>query len=207
MVGIAGIAEADRQASASNSGSDNGLTTDMIRSQYLYNLTVLLRSLPPSLTPAESMNLRAAVPDTILEMEQGTQPQALVATVGTHDESQEPRARTALEVATAWLVLRLFLLIQMMLPYIKHFLKVAAQFEHDHQVTRRAINTSITVGGDVSRRLSQAVCRLNEGIAGEALSNATVYCAESIAGGIQQGLIEAKRSRQAGQRRRDAVMR
>lgn len=178
----------------------------MIRSQYLYNLTVLLRSLPQSLTPAERMSLRAAVPETILEMEQGTQLQTLVATADTRDDSQEPRAPTALEVATAWLVLRLFLLIQIMLPYMKHFLKVAAQFEHDHQVTRRAFNTSITVGSDVSRRLSQAVCRLNEGIAGEALSNATVYCAESIAGGIQQGLIDAKRSRQASQRRRDAVM-
>ncbi|EAT86375.1 hypothetical protein HBI56_100670 [Parastagonospora nodorum] len=205
--GIAGIAEADRQASASNTGSDNSLRTEMIRSQYLYNLTVLLRSLPQSLTPAESMNLRAAVPETILEMEQGTQPQTIGAAVDTHDGCQEPRARTALEVATAWLVLRFFLLFQLMLPYIKHFLRLAAQFEHDHQVTRRAFNTSITVGSDVSRRVSQALCRLNEGIAGEALSNATVYCAEGIAGGIQQGLIEAKRSRQAIQRRRDAAIR
>ncbi|KAL5113299.1 hypothetical protein ACEQ8H_008833 [Pleosporales sp. CAS-2024a] len=204
--GIAGITEASRKASAAHTGEDNSLMTDMIRSQYLYNLTVLLRSLPQTLSAAEKMNIRAALPDSMLESGYGAQPQALATTGDTYDVCQEPQPRTALECATAWLVFRLFLLIQMVLPYIKQLVRLTAQLEHDHQITRRALKTSFVVGSDVSRRVSQAVCRLNEGVAGEVLSNATVYCAESIAGGIQQGLMEAKRSRQAANRRRGSAV-
>jgi hypothetical protein len=187
------VTEAHRQASTSCNGSDDVLATDIIRSQYLYGITVLLKSLPPTLTPVEQLSLRAAVPQDVLDMESSTH--ALIASVKAQDDTQEPRPRTALECATAWLVVRLFFFIQIMLPYVKQLLRHTAQFEHDHQITRRALNTSLNVGSDVSRRVTQVICRLNEGVAGEAISNATVYCAESIAGGIQQGLAEAARSK------------
>jgi hypothetical protein len=206
MVGIVGVTEAHRQASASCHGNDDVLATDIIRSQYLYGITVLLRSLPPTLTPAEQLSLRAAVPQDVLDMQSSTH--ALIPSVKAQDDAQESRPRTALECATAWLVVRLFFFIQIMLPYIKQLLRHTAQFEHDHQITRRALNTSLTVGSDVSRRVTQVICRLNEGVAGEVISNATCYCAESIAGGIQQGLAEAARSkRMANNRAKGAIAR
>jgi hypothetical protein len=70
------------------------------------------------------------------------------------------------------------------------------------------LHTSLTVGSDVSRRVTNVICRLNDGVAGEVISNATVYCAESIAGGIQQGLAEAARSkRMANNRGKGAIAR
>lgn len=193
------MTEAHRQASASSNGTDGVIATDILRSQYLYNITVLLRSLPPALTPAEQLSLRAAVPQNILDVE--SSPHTLIPTGAAQEGSQEPRTRTALECATAWLVIRLFLFLQIMLPYIKQLLRHTAQFEHDHQITRRALNTCLTVGGDVSRRIAQVICRLNQGVAGEVISNATIYCAESIAGGIQLGLAEATHSKQSANRR------
>jgi hypothetical protein len=203
-VGVVGLAEAHRQASASSNGTDDMLATDMIRSQYLFNMTVLLRSLPATLTAAEQLSLRAAVPQDVLDMESSTH--ALVPTMEMQSDIREPRNQTALECATAWLVVRLFLFLQIMLPYIKQLLRHTAQFEHDHQITRRALHTSLTVGSDVSRRVTNVIRRLNDGVAGEVISNATVYCAESIAGGIQQGLAEAARSkRMANNRGKGAI--
>lgn len=179
----------------------------MIRSQYVYNLTVLLRSLPAALTPAEQLSLRAATPQEVLDMADSTH--ALTPVVRSNQsEEVPPQPQTLLSRATAWLILSLFFIVQFLLPYVRKFLKHAARLEHDHQITRRALTTSITVGSDVSKRCGQAMRRLNDGVAGEVLSNATVYCAESIAVGIQQGLAEAKRSRRmASKRREDGISR
>jgi hypothetical protein len=204
--GVTGVTEASQQANASSNKLDAGLVTDMIRSQYIYSLTVLLRSLPPKLTPAEQLSLHAVIPQEILDMESRSTG-ALIQRVDIGDGAQEPHVQTTLECGTAWLVVKLLFFLQIMLPYLKSLLKHAAQFEHDHQITRRTFNASLTVGSDVSRRVIQAVCRLKQGIAGDVISHATVYCAESIAGGIQQGLIESKRSKQTGsQRRKDTAV-
>lgn len=190
---------------ASIPSSNDDVMANIIRSQYVHSMTLFLRSLPSTLSLAEQMSLHDAMPRSVLDLHNTSNTRMAAA----HYEPNtiEASERTLLWRVTAWLVLRLFLLIQILLPYIKMLLNHVVQFENKHQVTRRVFNTSIAVGSGFSRecwKVSRAVCQLNDGMLGDVVSEAVVYCAESIGGGIQQGLAEA-RSQRGMQRRRRGV--
>jgi hypothetical protein len=184
------------QQSSTPARENDDIMTAIIRSQYVHGITLLLRSLPNTLTPAEKLNLFAAVPQSVFEMQTNQRTHALTPATHANTTMQDASRDTLLWRITAWLVFRLFLMIQFMLPIIREFLGHAAQFEHEHQITRRLFSTSLTLGSAVSRNLGQIVCQVNDGAVGEALSKATVYCAEGIGGGIQQGIAEALRSQE-----------
>jgi hypothetical protein len=46
---------------------NDDIMTAIIRSQYVHSLTLFLRSLPNTLTPAERLNLVAAIPQSVLD--------------------------------------------------------------------------------------------------------------------------------------------
>jgi hypothetical protein len=170
-------------------------------------MTLLLRSLPPELTPGEQLTLSAAIPQDLHETET---PGMIAATrLDAHTVRQDASTQTLLWRMTSCVVFRLFLLVQLILPYVIISFRHAAQFEHEHQLARRAFQTSCAIGSGAGRRVGQAVCRLHKGVVGEVLSHATVYCAESIAGGIQQGLADASKLREtrAHERTADTVIR
>jgi hypothetical protein len=193
--------QAHRQAGTSNDNDD--IMATITRSQYVHSLTLLLRSLPSSLTPVEQMSLHDAIPRSVLDLHEAV-PQSLIQP---HTESiqYDNSERTVLWNMTAWLVFKLFLLLQLLAPYIKHFAQCAAQFESEHQITRRVFNTGIAVGGGISRecwKMSRAVCLMNDGMLGDVVSDAVGYCAESIGGGIQQGIAQARSQQGTGRRRK-----
>jgi hypothetical protein len=198
---VAGINEAYQQAMASPCGNDD-VMTDIVRSQYLHSMALLLKSLPPALTPAEQLSIFAAIPQSVV----GNGRQASGPVYQPETTRQEAASRSFLWQVTAWLVFNLFIVIEIMAPYVKQSLRHAAQWEHDHQIVRRALNTSIILGSGVSARVTQVISRLNNGVAGEVFTNAIVYCADGIAGGIQQGLAEASRSRKEGRITDSAIM-
>jgi hypothetical protein len=201
--GVVAIDQAHQQASAPF--DTDAVMATIIRSQYVHSLTLLLRSLPPSLTLAEQMSLQEAMPQDILSLHDDA-PQALIPRNAEPMTETTPE-RTLLWRMTAWIVIKLFLLIQILVPYLKHFMRSAAKFESDHQVARRAFSTSVAMGGGLSRecwRLGQAVCQMNDGMIGDVVSEAVGYCAESIGGGIQQGITEA-RSQQVARRKENKL--
>lgn len=167
----------------------------IIRSQYLHSMTLLLRSLPAKLTPGEQMTLSAAIPPS-LHLE-GTRTLASGSQAHADDDSttigQETNNHSFLWRITAWLVFKMILIIYLLVPYIQEFLKYAAEFEQEHHIARRALETSFTVGSGVSRKVCEVACQLQHGI----LSDATVYCVQSVAGGMQQGMAEALRSQKS----------
>jgi hypothetical protein len=197
--GVVAMHQAHQQASAPFDNDE--VMATIIRSQYVHSLTLFLRSLPSSLTLAEQMSLHDAMPQDVLSLHDDA-PQALI------PRNAEPMTKTTPERSllwrtTAWIVLKLFLLIHILVPYLKHFMRSAAKFESDHQVTRRVFSTSVAMGGGFGRecwRLSQAICQMNDGMIGDVVSEAVGYCAESIGGGIQQGITEA-RSQQVARRK------
>jgi hypothetical protein len=198
---MVGINEAYRQAMAPSCGNED-VVPDIIRSQYVHSMALLLKGLPRALTPAEQLNLLAAIPQSVVEHDG----QDLVPTPPFGTSRQEAPARSLLWQATAWLVFNLFVVIQMMLPYVKQSIRHAARWEHEHQIARRALNASVALGSGFSRRVTEAVCRMHEGVAGEMLTRTLVYCADGIAGGLQQGVAEAARARQDGRRTELAAM-
>ncbi|KAF2830555.1 hypothetical protein CC86DRAFT_463835 [Ophiobolus disseminans] len=188
--GVVTLEQAHRQATIP---SDDYIMATIIRSQYVHSVTLLLRSLPSRLTSAELMGLHDAIPKSVLELHDKA-PQAAIP-VQVNRNTQGAPERTLLWRITAWLVFQLFLLMQMLLPYVKLLLGHVARFENEHQVTRRVFNTGVAFGGGFSRecwRVSRAVCQMHDGALGDVVSDAVVYCAESIGGGVQQGLAEAR---------------
>jgi hypothetical protein len=175
---------------------------DIVRTQYVHSMALLLRSLPPALTPAEQLSLLASIPQSVVEKDG----QGLVPTCQLGTSRQEAPSRSLLWQITAWVVFNLFVVVQMMAPHVKQTLRYAGQWEHKHQIARRALSTSIALGGGFSRRVTEAVWRIHDGAAGEVLVKALVYCADGIAGGLQQGLAEASKARAGGIRTDLATM-
>jgi hypothetical protein len=175
--------------------NENVVVTAILRSQYLHSITLLLRSLPPELTPGEQLTLSAALPPSLLGL---CTPGITTATRLDADSVREEEgpSQTILWQMTSCLVFKLLLLVQFILPYLRISFRYAAQFEHDHQLVRRAFQTSCALGDKIGRKLGQTVYRIHNGVIGGVLSNAAVYCAEGLIGGIQQGLTEASKLRQ-----------
>lgn len=167
----------------------------IIRSQYLHSMTLLLRSLPTKLTPGEQMTLSAAIPESLRPG--GIQVAASASQAHADDEAttvcQEATGHSFLWRITAWLVFKIVLLIYLLVPYIQGLIKYAVEFEQEHHVARRALETSFLVGTGISRKVCETACRLQHGI----FSDATLYCVESVAGGMQQGIAEALRSQKS----------
>jgi hypothetical protein len=100
---------------------------------------------------------------------------------------------------TAILVLEAFILIQLLLPYIKLFLSHTYHFERKHQITKRLVNTGVTTVDELGRRslkLSQTICQMNDGMVGQAINEVTIWCVTGVTGGVQQGLAEGLKTMQ-----------
>jgi hypothetical protein len=182
---------------------NDDIMTAIIRSQYVHSVTLFLRSLPSTLTPAERLNLIAAIPQSVLDEQITQNTHALMSTTRTGPLTQNPQHETRLSQATKWLVFRLVLLFQFLLPFLRQFLTHAAQFEHEHHITKRAFTASVDFGSSFCRTCTRVIYEMNDGAVGVALTGATVYCAESISGGVRRGVADAIRVQEGGRRRKE----
>lgn len=161
-------------------------------------MTYLLRGLPSDLTPEELLSLQAAAPHSLVNSGTDASSHALIQRSSQTQVQRDmsPQDASVLHRMTATLVLQMFIMIQFLLPYIKLFLSHAYQFEREHQITRRLVNGSITTVDDVGRRslrLSQTICRMNDGKVGQAINEMTIWWVRGVTGGMQQGIEEGFR--------------
>jgi hypothetical protein len=170
-------------------------STSLARQLYLHGMAYLLRGLPSDLTPQETLSLQAAIPSSVVGTQEYTGSHALVTrceqtpTPVQHDRPPQPPS--VVHRVTAAFVLQIFILAQLLLPYIKVCLAQAYQFEREHQVTKRVVSGGITAVDDIGRRslrLSQAVCQMNDGKVGQAINEMVVWWVTGVTGGVQQGL-------------------
>lgn len=144
------------------------------------------------------MTLSAAIPQSLHP--EGT-PTALSGSQAHADDEgtpvgQEATSHSFLWRMTAWIMFKIVLLIYLLVPYIQGLIKYAAEFEQEHHLAQRALETSFVVGTGISRKACETACRLQHGI----FSDATLYCVQSVAGGMQQGIAEALRSQKGKSR-------
>ncbi|KAH8642297.1 hypothetical protein IG631_05239 [Alternaria alternata] len=191
------MAQASRESSEFISTSDETSAT-LTRQLYVHGVTYLLRGLPSKLTPEETSNIQAALPQDLVETRHSADTHALLAvsqhTTATH--RAPPRDPTILHRLTATLVLQSFILMQFLLPYIKLFLSHTYQFERKHQITKRLVNTSVATVDDIGRktlRLSQTVYQMNDGMVGQVINEVAVWWVRGITGGVQEGIAEGLR--------------
>ncbi|KAI4698739.1 hypothetical protein J4E81_005350 [Alternaria sp. BMP 2799] len=193
-LGISLMAQASRESSESTSSPDETSAT-LTRQLYIHGITYLLRGLPAKLTPEETLSIQAALPQDVVDTTNDVNAHALLPVSQRSPSTQgaPPRDPTILHRLTATLVLQSFILMQLLLPYIKLFLSHTYQFERKHQITKRLVNTGVATVDDIGRktlRLSQTVCQMNDGMVGQAINEMTIWWVRGVTGGVQQGLAE-----------------
>jgi hypothetical protein len=93
----------------------------------------------------------------------------------------------------AALVVRMFIIFQILLPYIKVFFAAAYRYERQHRISERVFISSIdTIEGVMKSgvQFGNAVCQINNGKVGQAINDATVWWVKGVTGGIHQGVGE-----------------
>ncbi|KAF1977374.1 hypothetical protein BU23DRAFT_453095 [Bimuria novae-zelandiae CBS 107.79] len=159
----------------------------LTRQMYIHSLTYLLRGLPPSLSPEETLSLQVALPPELIL----TAPCSHKLSFKNPDGAAPPSDPSLLHRLVAITVFETFVLLQFLLPYIKLFLGHAYRFERKHNVAQRLVNSGI-MGADAVRRtglqLTHTICQMNDGKVGVALSELSLWLVWGVTGGLQQGI-------------------
>lgn len=185
---------------ASDASHDKDSTVPIIiRSLYIQGVTWFLRGLPCDLTPNETLLLQTAMPPTLADVQHDTRVEGTIVRIRNDGvvRSENVGEATVLHRATACLVFNMLMMMQFLLPYLRVLLAQACEYEREHRLTRRLLNTGVSTVDEIGRkgmRLVQSICQLNNGKVGEALNYLVVYSATSVTGGMQQGIEEALRS-------------
>jgi hypothetical protein len=87
------------------------------------------------------------------------------------------------------LTVQVLLLLQFLAPYVRYLFSAVYEVERRNQVTERVIASGVW-SVDQMVRVSDNVCRMNDGNVGRAIGEAVVYWVEGVTGGIQQGVGE-----------------
>lgn len=151
------------------------------RRTYINSLTYLLQALPSDLNEVEILYLRQSFPKA-LQTNQYDPP--------THLQSKRgPHSRSALHRILAALILQTFILVHILLPYLKAFLQSVHRYDRKHRVSERTIATIIDTGHRFRKRGVNIACLLLSikiGALGVLLS----WLVEGISGGVYEGVEE-----------------
>jgi hypothetical protein len=162
----------------------------LARSLYVNALVYLLDALPPDLTGEETSMLQHHIPEPV-KATLTTYPQPPRYLNGNLKLSPHPRSY--LHKVLASTIVQLFILLGFILPYAKLLLRQLYEYERTHRITERILATTLDAAdglGKSSVNIGAAVCKLNEGRVGAALSNLAAWWVEGLAGGIYEGVGE-----------------
>ncbi|RKF57089.1 hypothetical protein OnM2_076053 [Erysiphe neolycopersici] len=169
----------------SESASQSLTNAPFARHLYIHSLTYLLRALPPDLTKDERLSVQAALPRGIIDEQDLCQPKLRA----------EIRPTSFLHRTLASSIVQLFILFQLILPYIRTFLSMAWQYQNQHQIIARMTSSSVELGIEIV----EAMKGLGETKLGDVLITTAQWLTEGIIGGIGEGLIEALGRKDAGE--------
>lgn len=165
------------------------------RQLYIHACTYLLRALPTEMSAEETISIQNALPREVREgiaRQSGTS--ELVARLGSSsDAAAVPAERSIVHRTISYIILQLFLVFNMLLPYIKLLLGVAYRFERKHRISKRAFSAGVQGVDAVGKRgveLSKALCSLNDGKVGQSMNEVMVWWIRSVTGGIHEGVGE-----------------
>ncbi|TGO47008.1 hypothetical protein BCON_0297g00030 [Botryotinia convoluta] len=162
--------------------------TSLARQLYIHALTYLLRALPSDLSTEEKMSLQSAIPTEIVE--------SLQEESHTSENSQDSNTGeppSLLQRSIAAIIIQLFILFQFILPYLKHILSSAYQYDRTHKISEKVLSKGIvTVDtiGKSSLAVTGAVYGMSDGKVGQALTDAAAWVVEGVTGGVHEGVSE-----------------
>jgi len=193
--GLTLINLAGQESSTVSTTPANG-SPSLIRQLYIHGMTYLLRGLPNNLSPEEKMSISSAIPDDIAALCTVTLPSTDLAR---HDGNmagsiKEPyQSPSILHRMLAAVIVQMFLIVHILLPYIKLFMAAVYRYERRHRISERVLSSGISTMDGVMRRgmeISNSVYRMNEGKVGQVLNELMVWWIRGVTGGIHQGVGE-----------------
>jgi hypothetical protein len=159
-------------------------------------MTYLLRGLPSNLSAEEKLSVSSAIPDDVVALRSTTLPSTEPAR---HDGNlsgsiKEPyQSPSILHRMLAAVIVQMFLIVHILLPYIKLFMAAAYRYERRHRISERVLSSGISTMDGAMRRgmeISNSLYRMNEGKVGQALNELMVWWIRGVTGGIHQGVGE-----------------
>ncbi|KAJ9640919.1 hypothetical protein H2199_005587 [Coniosporium tulheliwenetii] len=186
--GLSLLTDAYHESSSLSRNHENGQAT-FSRQLYMHGLTYLLRGLPNNMTAEESLSIRFALPSGVaetplLDPTTGALIPAYTTLTASQPQSQHPEP-SLLHRILASSIIHLFLLVHLVLPYIKLFLGHAYRYEREHRISERVFSTSVNAVDEVGKRslaLTQTVCAMNDGKVGQMMNDAAVWWVRSLTG-------------------------
>ena len=145
------------------------------RRLYINSITYLLEGLPSDLNEQETLQLQSVLP------------QSLAQRSGSEKAIDRPSNPSVLHRAIATIIISLCVLMQVLLPYLKHLFALACNYERTHHVTEQALAVSMTSVQSVGRTGTDLAKSVMEN---KAILKVIGYCIEGICGGVNEGLDE-----------------
>lgn len=148
------------------------------------------------MSPEGTLSIQAAIPPNILDLRNNPDAQALVPLQKRRSAASSQNSLEDVSVLhriTAAMVLRMFIVAQFLLPYIKLFIGHAYRFERKHRVTQRVFSKSINTVDELGKRTVQftsTICSINDGKVGQAANDMVIWWVRGVTGGIHQGISE-----------------
>jgi hypothetical protein len=94
-------------------------------------------------------------------------------------------------LATA--IIQLFIFFQLVLPYIKNFLRTAYRYDREHKISEKMLTQSINTTDEIGKRclaVTSAIYRMGDGKVGQAITETAAWAIEGVTGGIHEGVGE-----------------
>lgn len=152
------------------------------RQQYVHALAYLLHGLPQDLNEHEATTLQNALPSPL------QRPSEIDAQAT--DKGQR-RNRSLPHRALASVIVQLFLLLQIFLPYLRLFLKATYDYEHTHHVAERALAASVSAMDNVGKTgidILRNILKSDNGRAIQVVAALSMWWMQEISSGIQEGV-------------------
>jgi hypothetical protein len=143
------------------------------------------------LTPEETTSLKAALPIELVSQEQTRRGEGATMT---RQSIPEQRTRpTILHRIISMATIQIFILLSLLLPYVRSFVQTAYRYEREHHISQRLFSHTLTSADALGKRafaISQAVCSMNDGRVGEVIEELVGWWVRSVTGGVHEGVGE-----------------
>ena len=151
------------------------------RKAYIDGVSYLLKALPQDLDESELAAIRRSLPKTMEEQN------------GQGRLTNGPENPNLLHRSIQRVVVKIFILLHLIMPYVIFFFRQAAQLERKYKVSENVVGQAMDLANAFGRgsvTLSGAIFNMGDGKVGQALASACSWALEGVAGGLSDGVGE-----------------
>ncbi|KAL8795690.1 MAG: hypothetical protein Q9195_001928 [Heterodermia aff. obscurata] len=151
------------------------------RQQFIHSLAYLLHGIPDDLSSHEKETLLGALPEQLQRHQEHSQ-------MSDHQPSRGP---SLVHRFFASGIIQIFLFFQVFLPYLKHLVRLAYQFERTNHISERVLEMSIAVINGISKKGSSVIgtfVRSEYGRIAQLAAAISIWWIKEVSNGIQDGV-------------------